>query len=62
MPGVRRTRTWIAVGEPDDRRAWKDGHALLPLADRETGHAHNKDFITAQGIQDAFRDGERCAR
>jgi flavin-dependent dehydrogenase len=37
------------------RRPWGPGWALVGDA------GYNKDFITAQGIQDAFRDAELCA-
>ena len=37
------------------RKPFGDGWALIGDA------GYNKDFITAQGIQDAFRDAERCA-
>jgi flavin-dependent dehydrogenase len=37
------------------RKPYAPGWALVGDA------AYNKDFITAQGIQDAFRDAELCA-
>ena len=43
-------------------RAWILPEALRARVGAGGRRRYNKDFITAQGIQDAFRDAERCVR
>jgi 2-polyprenyl-6-methoxyphenol hydroxylase-like FAD-dependent oxidoreductase len=56
MRGARREERISGASVPNYfRRPYGPGWALVGDA------GYNKDFITAQGIQDAFRDAERCA-
>jgi 2-polyprenyl-6-methoxyphenol hydroxylase-like FAD-dependent oxidoreductase len=57
LRGARREERFAGMAVPGYfRRPFGPGWALVGDA------GYNKDFITAQGIQDAFRDAERCAR
>jgi 2-polyprenyl-6-methoxyphenol hydroxylase-like FAD-dependent oxidoreductase len=57
MQGARREEHYAGTGVPNYfRKPFGPGWALVGDA------GYNKDFITAQGIQDAFRDAELCAR
>jgi 2-polyprenyl-6-methoxyphenol hydroxylase-like FAD-dependent oxidoreductase len=57
LRGARREQRFAGMAVPGYfRRPFGPGWALVGDA------GYNKDFITAQGIQDAFRDAERCAR
>ncbi|MCW5658864.1 MAG: NAD(P)/FAD-dependent oxidoreductase [Burkholderiaceae bacterium] len=54
--GARRESRFFGAAVPNYfRKPWGPGWALVGDA------GYNKDFITAQGIQDAFRDAELCA-
>ncbi|MEO6463454.1 MAG: hypothetical protein ABIP29_10305 [Candidatus Eisenbacteria bacterium] len=51
-----REERFVGTGVPNwFRKPWGPGWVLVGDA------GYNKDFITAQGIQDAFADAERCA-
>lgn len=53
---ARREERFAGAAVPNYfRKPYGDGWALVGDA------GYNKDFITAQGIQDAFRDAEQCA-
>jgi flavin-dependent dehydrogenase len=55
--GARRTDRFAGMAVPNFfRKPYGPGWALVGDA------GYNKDFITAQGITDAFRDAEACAR
>jgi 2-polyprenyl-6-methoxyphenol hydroxylase-like FAD-dependent oxidoreductase len=57
LRGARREERFAGMAVPGYfRKPFGQGWALVGDA------GYNKDFITAQGIQDAFRDAERCAR
>jgi 2-polyprenyl-6-methoxyphenol hydroxylase-like FAD-dependent oxidoreductase len=57
LRGARREERFAGMAVPGYfRKPFGPGWALVGDA------GYNKDFITAQGIQDAFRDAERCAR
>jgi flavin-dependent dehydrogenase len=57
LRGARRETRICGAAVPNYfRRPYGPGWALVGDA------GYNKDFITAQGITDAFRDAERCAR
>jgi 2-polyprenyl-6-methoxyphenol hydroxylase-like FAD-dependent oxidoreductase len=52
---AKREERFVGMAVPNYfRKPYGPGWALVGDA------AYNKDFITAQGIQDAFRDAERC--
>jgi flavin-dependent dehydrogenase len=54
--GARREERFVGAAVPNFlRKPYGPGWALVGDA------AYHKDFITAQGIQDAFRDAELCA-
>ena len=54
--GARREERYLGMAVPNYfRRPFGPGWALVGDA------GYNKDFITAQGISDAFRDAELCA-
>ena len=54
--GATREERFVGTAVPNFlRKPYGPGWALVGDA------AYHKDFITAQGIQDAFRDAERCA-
>jgi flavin-dependent dehydrogenase len=54
---ARREQRFVGAAVPNYfRKPYGPGWALVGDA------GYNKDFITAQGIQDAFRDAELCAR
>lgn len=54
--GATREARFVGAAVPNYLRTpWGPGWALVGDA------GYNKDFITAQGIQDAFRDAELCA-
>ena len=56
MRGARREERFLGMAVPNYfRKPFGPGWALVGDA------GYNKDFITAQGIQDAFRDAELCA-
>ncbi len=56
VSGATRTAPYAGAAVPNYfRTPYGPGWALVGDA------GYNKDFITAQGIQDAFRDAERCA-
>ena len=56
MRGAKREERFVGTGVPNYfRKPFGPGWALVGDA------GYNKDFITAQGIQDAFRDAELCA-
>ena len=56
MAAASREERFIGAAVPNDfRKPFGPGWALVGDA------AYNKDFITAQGISDAFRDAERLA-
>jgi 2-polyprenyl-6-methoxyphenol hydroxylase-like FAD-dependent oxidoreductase len=53
--GAKREERFVGTSVPNYfRKPYGPGWALVGDA------AYNKDFITAQGIQDAFRDADRC--
>ena len=57
LRGAKREERFIGSHVPNYfRKPHGPGWALVGDA------GYNKDYITAQGIQDAFRDAERCAR
>jgi 2-polyprenyl-6-methoxyphenol hydroxylase-like FAD-dependent oxidoreductase len=57
LRGARREERFAGMAVPGYfRKPFGQGWALVGDA------GYSKDFITAQGIQDAFRDAERCAR
>jgi 2-polyprenyl-6-methoxyphenol hydroxylase-like FAD-dependent oxidoreductase len=57
MRAARREERFVGTAVPNYfRKPYGPGWALVGDA------GYNKDFITAQGIQDAFRDAELCAR
>jgi 2-polyprenyl-6-methoxyphenol hydroxylase-like FAD-dependent oxidoreductase len=56
MRGAKREERFVGSHVPNYfRKPYGPGWALVGDA------GYNKDYITAQGIQDAFRDAERCA-
>jgi 2-polyprenyl-6-methoxyphenol hydroxylase-like FAD-dependent oxidoreductase len=55
LRGARREERFVGLSVPNYfRKPFGPGWVLVGDA------GYNKDFITAQGIQDAFRDAERC--
>jgi 2-polyprenyl-6-methoxyphenol hydroxylase-like FAD-dependent oxidoreductase len=56
LRGARREARFVGMAVPNYfRKPYGPGWALVGDA------GHNKDFITSQGIMDAFLDAERCA-
>jgi flavin-dependent dehydrogenase len=56
LRGAKREERFVGTGVPNYfRKPFGAGWALVGDA------GYNRDFITAQGIQDAFRDAELCA-
>ena len=56
LRGAKREERFVGAAVPNFfRKPFGPGWALVGDA------AYNKDFITAQGISDAFHDAERCA-